>query len=234
MRDKDKTTTTTRTSTQSSRGRVVSADQIPDKRYFRIGEVAELLGVKSHVLRYWQKEFPQLNPQKSRAGQRMYRRRDVEILLHIRALLYERGYTISGAAKLLKSGIKNLPPLGTTPQPEQNSEAVQAASSSNAQAISNSTAGLPRDVVPGAGSQLPDQAGERLPTAAYKAEQLALALQKDPLHSRKKEVVRALNALIRLCDEADAEDIDPFTQQRQDRQQASNEPVVVVSSRRHT
>ena len=81
---------------------VRTAAELPDRRYFRIGEVAVLLGVKPYVLRYWETEFPQVRPQKSRSGQRLYRRREVEILLDIRHLLYERGFTIAGARKALK------------------------------------------------------------------------------------------------------------------------------------
>lgn len=75
---------------------------IPDKLYFRIGEVAELLKVETYVLRFWESEFPQLRPSKSSTGQRLYRKRDVEILVKIRSLLYADGYTIAGARQLLK------------------------------------------------------------------------------------------------------------------------------------
>lgn len=81
---------------------VRSAAELPDRRYFRIGEVAVLLGVKPYVLRYWESEFPNVRPQKSRSGQRLYRRREVEALLDIRHLLHERGFTIVGARKALK------------------------------------------------------------------------------------------------------------------------------------
>jgi DNA-binding transcriptional MerR regulator len=75
--------------------------EIPDKLYFKIGEVAALLNIKTHVLRYWETEFNQLQPVKSRSNQRLYRRKDVEIALSIRELLYRRGFTISGARKQL-------------------------------------------------------------------------------------------------------------------------------------
>ena len=71
--------------------------EIPDKLYFRIGEVARLCRVQAYVLRFWESEFPQLKPTKSGTGQRLYRRRDVETALKIRRLLYELGYTIPGA-----------------------------------------------------------------------------------------------------------------------------------------
>ena len=74
---------------------------IPEKLFFKIGEVCELAGVQAHVLRYWESEFPMLAPQKNRAGQRVYRRRDVEMALRIKELLYEDQYTIAGAKKRL-------------------------------------------------------------------------------------------------------------------------------------
>ena len=75
---------------------------IPDKLYFRIGEVARLCRLPAYVLRFWETEFPQLKPSKSSSGQRMYRRRDVENVLRIKRLLYERGYTIAGARQQLR------------------------------------------------------------------------------------------------------------------------------------
>lgn len=70
---------------------------IPGKRYFTIGEVSELCNVKPHVLRYWEQEFPQLNPVKRRGNRRYYQRQDVLMIREIRSLLYEQGYTIGGA-----------------------------------------------------------------------------------------------------------------------------------------
>ena len=78
------------------------ATEIPDKLYFRIGDVARLAGIKPYVLRFWETEFPQLRPTKSSTGQRMYRRRDVDNVLHIRKLLYEQGFTIAGARQHLR------------------------------------------------------------------------------------------------------------------------------------
>ncbi len=79
---------------------------IPEKIYFKIGEVCEILDVQAHVLRYWETEFPQLAPQKNRSGQRSYRRRDVEISLRIKELLYSELYTIAGARKKLQNEIR--------------------------------------------------------------------------------------------------------------------------------
>jgi DNA-binding transcriptional MerR regulator len=74
---------------------------IPEKLYFRIGEVSRLTHTKSYVLRYWETEFPMLRPGKSSTGHRLYRRRDVETVLQIRSLLYGQGFTIEGARKKL-------------------------------------------------------------------------------------------------------------------------------------
>ncbi len=75
---------------------------IPNKLYFRIGEVADLLDVKPYVLRYWETEFPDIKPSKSKSGQRLYKRRDVELLVHIKDLLYRERFTINGARKKLR------------------------------------------------------------------------------------------------------------------------------------
>src|SRR2546430_12303614 len=74
---------------------------IPDKLFFRIGEVSQLVGVEAYVLRYWESEFPGLSPKKSSSGQRMFRRKDVELLLRIKELLYDQKFTIEGARKAL-------------------------------------------------------------------------------------------------------------------------------------
>jgi DNA-binding transcriptional MerR regulator len=83
-----------------------SAVAIPEKLFFKIGEVCELAGVQAHVLRYWESEFPMLAPQKNRAGQRVYRKRDVEMALRIKELLYEDQYTIAGAKKRLANDLR--------------------------------------------------------------------------------------------------------------------------------
>ena len=77
------------------------SSRIPEKLFFKIGEVCELIKVQPHVLRYWETEFPMLAPQKNRAGQRVYRRKDVEMVMRIRDLLYEEKFTIAGAKKKL-------------------------------------------------------------------------------------------------------------------------------------
>ena len=80
--------------------------EIPDKLYFRIGEVSDLVGVEPYVLRYWETEFPAVGPKKSGAGHRMYRRKEVELLLKIKYLLYDRKFTIEGARQYLNSEAK--------------------------------------------------------------------------------------------------------------------------------
>lgn len=83
-----------------------AAVSIPEKLFFKIGEVCDIVGIQAHVLRYWESEFPMLAPQKNRAGQRTYRKRDVEMVLRIRELLYEEQYTIPGARKRLASDLR--------------------------------------------------------------------------------------------------------------------------------
>src|ERR1700749_4234849 len=80
---------------------------IPDKLFCRIGEVSQLVGVEPYVLRYWESEFPALSPKKSSTGQRMFRRKDVELLLNIKHLLYHEKFTIEGARKALKANKMN-------------------------------------------------------------------------------------------------------------------------------
>jgi DNA-binding transcriptional MerR regulator len=80
---------------------------IPDKLYYRIGEVSELTQTKAYVLRYWETEFPRLRPVKSKSGHRLYRRKDVELIFEIRRLLYGKGFTLAGARKHLASHRKN-------------------------------------------------------------------------------------------------------------------------------
>ena len=93
--------------------------QIPDKLYFRIGDVSKLAGVKPYVLRYWETEFPAISPKKSGTGQRLYRRKDVELILEIKRLLYDKRFTIEGARKALQqSSSRPTPPKPATTQAE--------------------------------------------------------------------------------------------------------------------
>ena len=95
------------------------APEIPDKLYFKIGEVSELLGVEPYVLRYWESEFPVLSPKKSGTGHRLYRRKDVELLLRIKHLLYEKRFTIEGARQTLQAEAK-------APKPQRLPKRTQA------------------------------------------------------------------------------------------------------------
>ena len=79
---------------------------IPDKLYFKIGEVAKMADVPTHVLRYWESEFSAIKPKRANSKQRLYRRQDVELILTIKELLHNQGYTIAGARKLIQSGGK--------------------------------------------------------------------------------------------------------------------------------
>lgn len=83
------------------------AEHIPEKKYFRIGEVGKIVGVDTYVLRYWETEFPRVRPHRAKSKQRLYRKKDVEHLLRIKKLLHDEGYTISGARKVLKESYHN-------------------------------------------------------------------------------------------------------------------------------
>jgi DNA-binding transcriptional MerR regulator len=98
------------------------ADGLPDKMFFRIGEVAELVGVEPHVLRYWEQEF-RVRPQRSTAGQRMFRRRDLAKFMRIKKLLHEEGYTIAGARKAMEVTVSE-PPAAATPDDARVREAI--------------------------------------------------------------------------------------------------------------
>jgi DNA-binding transcriptional MerR regulator len=98
---------------------------IPEKLYFRIGEVARLCRLHAYVLRFWETEFPQLKPIKSSTGQRMYRRKDVENVLRIKKLLYEEGFTIAGARQHLRSEIKSEKKQSPLPFPESSAVSLK-------------------------------------------------------------------------------------------------------------
>ena len=88
--------------------------EIPDKLYFRIGDVSRLAGIKPYVLRFWESEFPGLGPKKSGTGHRLYRRKDVEMVLEIKRLLYDKRFTIEGARKFLDGKAKPEPKPAAT------------------------------------------------------------------------------------------------------------------------
>ncbi len=103
--------------------------ELPDKLFFKIGEVARLVGVEPYVLRYWESEFGTIRPRKSRGGQRLYRRADVETLLRVKQLLRDEGFTISGARKRLSmeraSGDRSAEPAPAAADPEQTGRLVE-------------------------------------------------------------------------------------------------------------
>lgn len=104
-----------------------AAIAIPEKIFFKIGEVCDIVDVQAHVLRYWETEFPMLSPQKNRSGQRSYRRRDVEIALRIKELLYDDLYTIAGAKKKLQSELRESTRLKIVhPEPQKEREYLKA------------------------------------------------------------------------------------------------------------
>lgn len=108
-----------------------AAVYIPEKLFFKIGEVCDITGVQAHVLRYWESEFPMLAPQKNRAGQRTYRKRDVEMVLRIKELLYEDQYTIAGAKKKLQSDLRSASKLKVV-TPDMNATNVNAGEAQSA------------------------------------------------------------------------------------------------------
>ena len=102
----------------------LAPQEIPDKLYFRIGEVARLAGIKPYVLRFWETEFPSLGPKKSGTGHRLYRRKEVEMVLEIKRLLYEKRFTIEGARKFLETRGKTEPArTAKTVKPEKKVQA---------------------------------------------------------------------------------------------------------------
>jgi DNA-binding transcriptional MerR regulator len=99
--------------TQLSQKRVPDSPSIPDRLYFKIGDVARICAVETYVLRFWETQFPQLKPNKSGTGQRLYRRRDVELALEIKRLVHGEGYTLAGARQALEHGHRR-----SDPQPQ--------------------------------------------------------------------------------------------------------------------
>ncbi len=97
----DAVSSPTSMATQLSRKHAYEPPAIPDRLYFKIGDVARLCGVETYVLRFWESQFPQLKPHKSGTGQRLYRRRDVELALEIKRLVHAEGYTLAGARAAL-------------------------------------------------------------------------------------------------------------------------------------
>ena len=117
---------------QLSRKSVIGSPSIPDRLYFKIGDVARICGVETYVLRFWETEFPQLKPNKSGTGQRLYRRRDVELALEIKRLVHGEGYTLSGARQAMELVHRR---RETQPTPAPVPEPVQVSPRSEAIAV---------------------------------------------------------------------------------------------------
>lgn len=116
---------------------------IPDKLYFRIGDVARLCSLPAYVLRFWETEFPQLKPNKGGTGQRLYRKRDVEMVLEIKRLLYDEGFTIAGARRLLTEKRRLAPGLASKPvEIGSGSELKSPSPSSGERRLSHSGEGI--------------------------------------------------------------------------------------------
>ena len=154
-------------------------EEIPDKLYFRIGEVSRLTGVKQYVLRFWENEFPGLGPKKSGTGHRLFRRKDVEMVLEIKRLLYDKRFTIEGARKALENKPK---PLAVPKGPRSSAKAA-------AKAKADAAAGL-RPEQPGQGYQ---QQTELFPSGRMFASQpQAGAVDLEPV----KRELRAILAML--------------------------------------
>jgi DNA-binding transcriptional MerR regulator len=112
----------------ASRKRVQEVPIIPDRLYFKIGDVARICKVETYVLRFWETQFPQLKPNKSGTGQRLYRRREVELALDIKRLVHDEGYTLAGARQVLGQSRKAEPALklAAVPAPQRNEKITAA------------------------------------------------------------------------------------------------------------
>jgi DNA-binding transcriptional MerR regulator len=125
--------------TLQSRKRAHDAPTIPDRLYFKIGDVARICGLETYVLRFWESQFPQLKPNKSGTGQRLYRRREVELVLEIKRLVHEEGYTLPGARQALdQQNRRSASPDSRSPQ-DSRQEQQPAGASRLASASSEST-----------------------------------------------------------------------------------------------
>lgn len=107
--------------TQLSHKRAFETPVIPDRLYFKIGDVARICGLETYVLRFWESQFPQLKPNKSGTGQRLYRRREVELVLEIKRLVHAEGYTLSGARQVLEQHNRHTAQKESKPEPQQSS-----------------------------------------------------------------------------------------------------------------
>jgi DNA-binding transcriptional MerR regulator len=175
-----------------------AAVAIPEKLFFKIGEVCELTGVQAHVLRYWESEFPMLAPQKNRAGQRTYRKRDVEMALRIKELLYDDQYTIAGAKKKLSSELRAGSKLKVVP-PEASASQPPAPQPSAPQAVP--TFGTPESVQHA--SQESDMRASYEQRAATLSTNAQPSMSEDQRASMRRLAVQ-LRELLNMLDTGDA------------------------------
>ena len=152
---------------ESIRVAVKGAD-LPERKYFKIGEVAQIVGVEPHVLRYWQTQFPQVRPQKSRSGHRLYKRRDVETLLGIRELLHVQRFTIAGAKQALRAL--------RSPKSSKNTLVAKDQVKTIGRAANVKTKAAPKGVVPSNKASAPAMAVEVVDVVALDSSDLQDAL----------------------------------------------------------
>ena len=175
-----------------------AAVHIPEKIFFKIGEVCEIVDVQAHVLRYWESEFPMLAPQKNRAGQRTYRRRDVEMALRIKELLYEDQYTIAGAKKKLASELRGTSKLKVV-TPEMS---ARETAPPNSAVTPPSSAALPQ---PSAETLSPSPA---MPSTQRNFVESTTSEPRMPLSDDRRVAIRALREkateVLALLDEGEA------------------------------
>lgn len=172
--------------------------ELPDKLLFRIGEVSALLGVRPHVLRYWETEFPALRPDKSRTNQRLYQRRDVEILAEVKRLLYEEGFTIAGARKR----------MGRFPRPALPSAVAKAAAAQPPGPESGLQSGIGARIRGAVSAKGAQPAAEADPEIAGRYRDLERALETEraahrAFRDRMRGELEAIRALTQAVHEGD-------------------------------
>ena len=175
---------------------------IPEKLFFKIGEVCELTGVQAHVLRYWESEFPMLAPQKNRAGQRTYRKRDVEMALRIKELLYEDQYTIAGAKKKLSSELRGASKLKVV-TPEM-SAASTAQTTSAPQVAPPTVAASPQAIMPAASAPSNYESEAKKSFNESPAAQLNAPITEDQ-HRAMRHLAHQLRDLLSLLEANDSD-----------------------------
>jgi DNA-binding transcriptional MerR regulator len=163
---------------QLPQDRAPESPLIPDRLYFKIGDVARICGVETYVLRFWETQFPQLNPKKSGTGQRLYRRKDVELVLKIKQLVHAEGYTLSGARQALEQAhIRKSPPPGSSsrlplPTPAAQFQEDAASTIAHARAELREIAGLLASPLPEPQQPQPPRRRNRLATIPPKSDTL--------------------------------------------------------------